>query len=169
MQLKLRAPRRRDVGKVFVDEHFRGTTCLVGRQRVQTDPGRDVRHQVRGVPHGVAEDDRVEIDEDHLVARQENVVGLQVPMDRGRRYVGEAGLDRRRERLDLRTQLRTGPLHETRRPVHVSELVGEAMVLGERHVRLIEGRHGPGNRAQRRAPVAAVQQHLLQRRALRLL
>src|SRR5881396_4047471 len=143
MQLKLLAPRRRDVSEVLVDEHIRGTTCLVGRQRVQTDPGRDVRDQVRGIPDGVAEDDRVEIDEDHLVARQEDVVGLQVAMDRGGRHVRETGPDRRRERLDLRTELRTGPLYETRRAVHVSELVGEGMALGRRQVVLIEGGHGP--------------------------
>ena len=115
-----------------------------------------MRDQVCGVPHGIAEHDRVEIDEAHPVARYEDVVGLQVPMDGGRRHVRETVPDRRRERLDLRSQLRTGPLHETCRAVHVSELVGEGLALGQRQALLIEGGHGPGNRAQRRIPVAPV-------------
>ena len=112
------------MSEVLVDEHIRGTPRLVRRQRIETDPGRDVRDQVCGVPHGIAEHDRVEIDEAHPVARYEDVVGLQVPMDGGRRHVRETVPDRRRERLDLRSQLRTGPLHETCRAVHVNELVG---------------------------------------------
>jgi len=124
MQGELVAPPRWDVREVFVGEYIRSMPRLVRRQRVQTDPGRDVRDEVGGVPDGVAEDDRVEIDEAHPVDRYEDVVSLQVPMDGGRRHVRETGPDRRGERLDLRSQLRTGPLHETRRAVHVGELVG---------------------------------------------
>src|SRR5881396_1586316 len=103
MEEKLVAPRRWDVGEVLVNEHIHGTPRLVRRQGVKTDPGGDVRGQVRGVPHGVAEHDRVEIDEAHPVARYEDVVGLQVPMDRGRRNVRETSPDRCREGLDLRS------------------------------------------------------------------
>src|SRR6266480_3459701 len=169
MQGKLAAPPRRDVGEVLVDEYIRGTTRLIRRQRVETDPGREVRDQVRGVPHGIAEDDRVEVDEAHPLARDEDVVGLQVAMDRRRTDLRETGPNRRCERFDLRPQIWAGPPHETRRPVHVGELVGEGMPLGERQVVLIERCDGPGNRAQRRGPVAPAQQDLLQRWAASLL
>ena len=121
-----------------------------------------------GVADGIAQGNRIQIDEDHTVARQENMVRLQVPMDRRRRNFFQACHDRSRDRLDILFHLRTGPLNKRRGPPHVIDLVSQRMMPPEAQLSLIKSSHGLGHRAHGRG-IAALEQNLLQRSPCRLL
>jgi hypothetical protein len=72
-----------------------------------------VREEVRRISNGIAQGDGIEVDEDHLLAREENVVGLQIPVNRRRRNFLQALNDGGSDGPDLRPRigdLRTGQL-----------------------------------------------------------
>ena len=113
------------MGEVFLDKRRGGHARLLGRQRVQAHPARDVRPKMGRVPGRIAQGNRIEVDKDDAVARQENMIGLEVPMDGRRRNLLEAGNDRGGDRLDLRPRLRAGPLNQSRGPLDVVDLLGQ--------------------------------------------
>src|SRR5438876_9655058 len=84
-----------------------------------------------GVSGGIAHRNRIQIDEDHAVAIQENVVGLEVAMDRRGRDFFQARNDRGSDRFDLRSDFGTSPLNQSRGPLHVIELVSERMMASD--------------------------------------
>ena len=118
-----------------------------------------------GVPDWIAQGNGIEVDEDHLLAREEDVVGLQVRMDRRRPHVFQARRDGGGDGLDPSPQVRTGPLHQGRSEPDIVQLVGDGVTPRDPHVILIERGRGPGNRARRAGPVETLKQDLLQRSA----
>src|SRR5438093_6487387 len=76
------APGLRDMDKIFRHERSRGCAGLLGLHCVQTHSRREMGKKMGGIADRIAQHNRVEIDKNHAVARQENMVRLQVPMDR---------------------------------------------------------------------------------------
>ena len=169
MQGKTLPPRGRDAVEVLCDEGRGPGARPRGRHGVQTDPAGDVRNEMGGVPDWIAQGNGIEVDEDHLLAREEDVVGLQVRMDRRRPHVFQARRDGGGDGLDPSPQVRTGPLHQGRSEPDIVQLVGDGVTPRDPHVVLIERGRGPGNRARRAGPVETLKQDLLQRSAGSLL
>src|SRR5439155_900626 len=91
MQAKAPAPRPRHAVEVLRREQPGGGARLLGRHRIQADPAGDIREHMSGVPHGITQHHRIEVDEDHPVARQEDVVGLEISVNRGGRHLLQPG------------------------------------------------------------------------------
>src|SRR5438445_13499699 len=128
VQRKPFAPRLRHVREVLGGEHpSRGASLRAG-QLVHADASHNVGEQVRGVPDGIAQGDRIEVDEHHSLTAQEHVVSLHVAMDRRGGNLLEPLSDRVADRLDLAPRPRAGPLEQLRRAdpsrseEHTSEL-----------------------------------------------
>ncbi len=102
-----------------------------------------------GIADGIGQGRRVEVDEDHAVAREEDVVGLEIPVDRRGRHVFQAPNNRGGHRVDLRSRVRAAPLNQRGRQLQVGELVGEGPRPRDRQVVPIERGHGSGHRARR--------------------
>ena len=150
MQGESPAPRGRNVAEVFFDECVGNGARPLWEHRPQADPARDIGEQVGGVADGVAQRGRVEVDEGHAVAREEDVVGLQVPVDRRGGSVVQAANDRSGDLLHGGGQVRTCPPHQARREAHVLELIGDGLTPRYSRVILIEGSYRPGNCAHGR-------------------
>src|ERR1051326_1265621 len=135
------------------------------------------------VAGGIAQGGRIEINEIHLAAVQEDMVGLQVAMDGRRWNLFQAADDRGANCVDLGPQLVTSPGDEHCRLIHVIELVNEVMmeVDGKRALTpdpspsgwergtLVESGDGPRDCADRSVGLTALNQKLLKRRARGLL
>src|SRR5207302_307935 len=93
-------PRTRCMAEVFFDEGARGCTSPVRRHRTHPGPARQMCEKGCHVPNGVAERDRVEIDEDDLLAGHEDMIRLQVSMDRRRGRLFQASRNLGHNRLD---------------------------------------------------------------------
>src|SRR5207244_10228155 len=93
-------PRTRCMAEVFFDEGARGCTSPVRRHRTHPGPARQMGEKGCHVPNGVAERDRVEIDEDDLLTGHEDMIRLEVSMDRRRRRLFQASRNFGRNRLD---------------------------------------------------------------------
>jgi hypothetical protein len=63
------APRRWDVGEVFLDERGGRQAGMFEWYRVQADLAGNMGKKMGGISHGIAQNYRIEIDEDHAVAR----------------------------------------------------------------------------------------------------
>src|SRR5438034_11665203 len=114
MKGKTFAPPLRRTGKVFLDECSRGGARLLAWHRVHPNSGGDVGEKMGGVADGIAQSDRVQVNEDHAVTINKNVVGLQVAMDwRGRNFF-QARNDRGNDRFGLRSDFGTSPLNQSR-------------------------------------------------------
>src|SRR6266571_8822294 len=85
VQRKPLAPRLRDATEIFLEESSGSGERLFPRHRVQADPDDDMSKKVGGIAHGIAPGNRTKVDENDAVARQKNMFGLQIPMDRRRR------------------------------------------------------------------------------------
>src|SRR2546423_10626369 len=70
VQRKPLAPRFRDPTEVFLDEFTGRRPGLVPRHRVQTDPADHMSIKVGGIAHGIAQSNRIKVDEDDPVVRQ---------------------------------------------------------------------------------------------------
>src|SRR5881397_3387383 len=97
VERELVAPRGWDVREVRLGERRGGGARPLTRQCVQADPARDVGKQMSGISNRIAPGDRIEVDEHRAIARQEDVIGLQVPMDRPWRGLPQ---DRKSTRLN---------------------------------------------------------------------
>ena len=169
MQREVHAPRRRHVGEVLVHERGRRRAHPLLGTRLQAHPADEIGVQMRRVPHWIAQGHGIQVDEDHAIAVQEHVIGLEIPMHRPRCCIGQAVADRGGERLDLGRHLGTGPRDQPRRPPHLCQLVGAGMLARDGDaVVLVERRHRAGDRAHDRG-VAAREQQLEQWRTGRLL
>ena len=62
------APQRRDMGEVFLDKRGGRQAGVFEWHQVQADLAGDMSKQMGGIPHGIAQNYRIEIDEDHAVA-----------------------------------------------------------------------------------------------------
>ena len=115
-----------------------------------------------GVPHRIAQDDRIEVDEDHPVARQEDVIGLQVSVDRRGRHLLQTGRDRGGDRPNSSAKPGLRPLDDAGRPPQLLELdlQGAARHTRAPEVLLVERRHGLSRGAQRSSRLT-LPQHVL--------
>ena len=66
------------MSEVFLGERLGNQARFLRRQRGQAHPAGNVCPKVGGVADGIAQGNRIEVDEDHTVARQKNMVCLQV-------------------------------------------------------------------------------------------
>src|SRR5947208_705756 len=124
-----------------------------------------------GVPYGITQHHRIEVDEDHPVARQEDMVGLEISVNRGGRHLLQPGRHGGGNRPNVGGELGPRPLDDGRPPPQLLELDRQRAA---RHgaapdVVLIECRYGPGRDAQWTGRVMTLPQQVQQRGAGSLL
>src|SRR5439155_18532289 len=78
------APRTRRVPEVFFNEGGRRCTSPIFGHRTHPGPACQVSEKWCHVSNRVAERDRVEIDEEHLLAGHKEMVRLEIPVNRRR-------------------------------------------------------------------------------------
>src|SRR5262245_26623001 len=107
------APGLRDISEVLLDKCRGGVPRLFLWQRIEPDSGCEMCEKVSRIADGIAQRRRVQIDEDHAVPIQKNVVGLQVPVDCRRRNFLKTRKNSGCDCLGLLTNSRTRPLNES--------------------------------------------------------
>ena len=103
MEGKARPPRRGDMVEVRLRERGGCPSRACVCEPIEPQATRDVRPQMRRVAYRVAQHRRVEIDKDHALARHEEMLGLQVAVDRRLRDIREAPLEGGDDSLDRRS------------------------------------------------------------------
>src|SRR5204863_2549889 len=108
------------------------------------------REHMSGVPYGITQHHRIEIDYDRPFARQEATVGLEISVNRGGRHLLQPGRHGGGNRPNVGAELGPPPLDDGRPPPQLLELDRQRAA---RHgpapdVVLIECRYGPGRDAQ---------------------
>ena len=169
VQGESRAPILRDVREILVDEGGPDRARPLVRDHVEPCPADDVGEHVGGIPHRIPHGDRIEVDESHPGTRDEDVIRLEISMDRRRGSLPQIADECRRDRIGLRLELRNGPSHQRRCLADVGELVTEVVRPWNRWRVAMEVGRGPGAQPGRRHGVPTPQQDLLQGFPLRLL
>src|SRR6184192_4018106 len=154
-----RAPRRnaaQSAGAKLLARARSTPPRTAGRRRAPprpaSHPGRPCRRHTRTYERGPARDHPappIEVDEDHPVTRQEDMVGLEISVNRRGRHLLQPGRYGGGNRPNWGGELGPRPLDDRRPPPQLLELNGQGAL---RHVRvpeviLIERGHGPGGDA----------------------